>query len=364
MDFSTELNIFPSAVHKEIYSAAHNLKSLEKSLSNIENLSIRLSCIDFYGFILDMYSDMYDYPEEHNLPIGMLEKFCDGKKLNGMKQKFPSKAKKIIALTIHPERSYIQFLCMLGKYGVLKDEILVLSPNNLEIIKKFFKIEEDNILLDKKFNPLERIGLLFQDNGFVSKNHPRMFSSMYALARKTEKLSGFNFFMNFYTLDFRNINEDYRATYEDYFDVLFDEGRKYADILHDYAIQNKLNPAINLYWKVDYTYKGKKVMSIATHDQTLTVHILGTYYNDDSALINDRLSKESLDFQKQVLRHVRRCDACATTHLGMFVTVLGKRQRVCGGGETAFRWSNPTESDLNIIKKLIQLRIEIINEII
>jgi len=99
------------------------------------------------------------------------------------------------------------------------------------------------------------------------------------------------------------------------------------------------------------------------HESMLDVRIIGTYNWDDHTLINSRLERESPEFQKQALRHVWRCNACATTHLGMFVTVLGKRQRVCGGGQIGFRWYNPADDELEYIKKLIQLRIEIIDEI-
>ena len=91
MNFNIELTEFPSAVHRCIYAAARGITPLERSLSFVTDSEMRSSCAAFHGFIIDMLSDMYDHPEAYDLPVGELEKFCDGKKIIGMKQKYPSK---------------------------------------------------------------------------------------------------------------------------------------------------------------------------------------------------------------------------------------------------------------------------------
>ncbi|MDR0324674.1 MAG: hypothetical protein LBI19_01090 [Oscillospiraceae bacterium] len=107
-------------------------------------------------------------------------------------------------------------------------------------------------------------------------------------------------------------------------------------------------------------------MCIQTEDDgehMLDIRIVSAYNQDDPALINSRLEKEPPEFQKQALRHVWRCNACSTSHLGAFVTVLGKRQRVCGGGLIGFRWRDPDDEGLEMLKRLIAFRCEIIDEI-
>ena len=124
MNFCIELTSFPSAVHKNIYSAARGLTPLKKSLVSITDPETHASCTAFHSFVVDMLSDMYDNPKEYYLPVLMLEDFCDGKKVNGMKQKFPSKTKSLLSQTRNVVNSYMALLCMLGRFGTLASEYI------------------------------------------------------------------------------------------------------------------------------------------------------------------------------------------------------------------------------------------------
>jgi hypothetical protein len=136
-----------------------------------------------------------------------------------------------------------------------------------------------------------------------------------------------------------------------------------AYALHRIALDNDCRPVISTFWKVDYKYKGTQVMCVDSLEGNLDIRVTETYSWDDPALINDRLAKEPAEFQKYALCHVWRCVACATTHLGQFVTILGKRQRVCGGGVIGFHWRNPSGEDIRALDRFVRLRCEIIDEI-
>ena len=365
MDFREELSAFPSGVHRCIYAAARGITPLDRSLASVEDPGMRASCEEFHGFFMDFLSDMYDHPEAYGLPVMALENFCNGKTVNGMKQKFPSKTKSILSQTRNSVNGYMVLLYMMGRLGVLSGDILSLSPDDLKEADKRTNTSVSPIPLAVRLRALARVGLLQEGGGFVSKRHPGMFPAMCALAKKAKKQSGFDYFA-FKNAEFRNIGANYKPTYEDYFHPLIESQLKQANTLHEYAIKMGLKPTVSTFWKVEYKYKGAQVMCIGTegdHERKLDIRLVGTYNWDDPGLINDRLIKESPEFQKYAVRHVLRCDACSTAHLGRFVTVLGKRQRVCGGGLIGFRWNNPDDGDVEAIKQFIRLRMEIIEEI-
>ena len=369
MDFSIELTNqrdFPSTVHRGVYAFARGITPLEYSLAVVTDCNMRESCTDYHNFIVDTLSDMYDNTEAYYLPVGQLEKFLCGKKLNGMKQKFPSKTKAMLSQERNTTHGYILLFYMLGKTGIMNGNSLIISDEDMELISKNVNTPTSPISLEKRLKALARMGFLRTDSGFVSTRYPNMFPAMCAFAKRAAKPSGFDFFL-FSICEFRNIYKKHRPSWEDYFRPLATDQREMAYRLHDFAVKNKMKPVISTYWKVDYKYKGTQVMCIGSEgdrERLLDVRIVGAYNWENHALINDRLAKESPELQKLVLRHIWRCDACATSHLGMHIKVLGKRQRVCGGGQIGFRWRNPAADDFEALRKLIQLRCDFIDNLL
>lgn len=363
MDFTRELTVFPSAVHRIVYSGAQGLTSLSESLRGIADPALRASCEAYRRFVADMLSDMYDHPEAYHLPAFELERFLDGGKLNGVKQKRPARTKDVLARTRNSVHGYMALLCMLGRAGTPRGDILAISEEEFPAIAKRVSSSVSPIPLEKRLEALARVGLAGAECGFRATSHPGMFPAMCALARQTDgKLSGFAFFA-FSNAEFRNIAASYRPTAEDYFRPLVRERREAARALDEIAGKSGLRPVVSTFWKVDYKYKGAQVMCVSSFEGELDIRVTETYHWDDPALINDRLAREPAEFQRYALRHVWRCDACATTHLGRFVTVLGKRQRVCGGGVIGFRWRNPSGEDIRAVERMIQMRREIVDEL-
>lgn len=365
MNFNIDQDAFPSAVHSLIYFTARGIIPLEQSLADIADSDMRVSCMAFHGFVMAMLADMYDNPVEYHLPVMLLEDFCEGRKINGLKQKYPSKAKNVIARTRNAVNNYIELLYKLGTYGETSGETLVFSSEALDKYDKTLKGSVRSICVADMFKAMARVGITVRENEVTSKEYPTMFPALCALSRLARTNSGFDFFA-FRTLDFRNLNGRHKPAYKDYFRPLTEMQKKQAYALQDFAASRKMKPTISTFWKVDYKYKGSQVMCIGSEwnlgEMALDIRVMGTYHWDDPSLINDRLAQESPDFQKNILRHILRCTACSTTHLGMFVTVLGKKQRVCGGGAIAFRWKNPDDEDMAVIKRVIELRCGIIDE--
>lgn len=363
MGFTKEVTEFPSIVHQIIYCSARELTPLEHSLLGCEDVSLKVSCESFHHFIGDMLSDMYEFPEEYGFPVLELEKFLDGNKLNGMKQRYPSKTKDVLSRTRNVVDRYMATLCKMGFLGTAYEEHLELPEEVFPIIEKTVNTPISPISFGKRLQALSRVGLIHTNTGFISTKYPAMFPAMCALAAKAKGTSsGFTFY-NFVKLDFRNIGKNYKPTYEDYFHPLIEERRKKAYQLHQIAIENRCRPTINTFLKVDYKYGGVQVMCMDSSKGNLDIRIVETYSWNDASLINSRLLSEAEQFQKQALRHLWRCTACSTSHLGQFVEVLGHRNRVCGGGQIGFQWYNPSEEDMAIIRRFIELRCEIIDQL-
>lgn len=171
-------------------------------------------------------------------------------------------------------------------------------------------------------------------------------------------------------LDFRNIKNLHKPTYEDFFEPLITEQRDRAYELHDFLMKYKMRSATDANGRVVYQYKGKQVIRIgkgSDYELFLDVRVIGKDKKDEHTVIDKHLEKESKDFQLEALQHMTGCDAnqclnCSTYASGWYVTVLGKRHQMCGEGIIGFAWNKPIESDMTMIKRLIEIRCDIIDE--
>lgn len=198
---------------------------------------------------------------------------------------------------------------------------------------------------------------------FFSSKHPKMFPAMIALAKKTKgTYSGFNFYL-FLKSDFRNIMKEYHPTAEDYFAPLSEERKKIGLYIHELALKLGCKIDISTFLKVNYKYKGAQVMLIDTKDGTLDIRITEVYSWDNQAMFTDLLDKQSDEMKHHADRHLWRCTACATTHVGTMIEFLGRHNRVCGGGQIGFVWNNPITADDEKIQYFLNTRCQIIDEL-
>jgi hypothetical protein len=362
MDFTRELTEFPSAVHRNIYTAARQLTPLDRSLCGMEDGALKESCKAYHAFMLDMLSDMYENPQAYGLPVYMLENFLNGRKLNGVKRKQPAQTEKIRSQTYNAVNGYQVLLCLLGRSGVVQGDVLSIPQEALKDIEKRSSGPSSPIDLSTRLEALSRMGLNQEGGSFVSMRCPNMFMGMCALANASEKMNSFGYFA-FQNLEFRNIQSKYKPTYEDYTNPLISDRRAVADKINNCARKSNLKPACNTFWKVDYKYAGAQVMCLENDHGNMIIRITATYSWDDPALINNRLGGESPEFQQYILRHLWGCTGCSTSHLGAFAFVLGHKRRMCMGGGIGFRWTNPTHEDVEAIRKCIAFRCRIIDEL-
>jgi hypothetical protein len=238
---------------------------------------------------------------------------------------------------------------------------VVSAERSQEIIKRANK---GSIPFNKGLEGFSRVGFKMEtmptgECWFASKNYPDMFLALHALP-----------WDNFGMLDFRNINGIYKPTYDDYFEPLVTEQRELAYELHNFAAEYKMRTSLNANWGVIYHYKGKYAMKIGTGDDIgrfLSVSVVAKDRTEDSDVIDKYLGKEPQDFQEQALRCMSGCDAnkclgCSTYSSGNYVMILGKRHQMCGAGVIGFDWREPIPADIATIKRLIEIRCDMIDE--
>jgi len=135
-------------------------------------------------------------------------------------------------------------------------------------------------------------------------------------------------------------------------------------------MERKMRVSLNANWAVLYHYKCKHVATIKTGDdfgRFLGVSVIGKDKSDTHTVIDECLEKEPQDFQEQAQRRMSGCDAnqclnCSSYSSNNFVTVLGKRHQMCGTGIIGYDWREPTQSDIPTIKRLMEIRCQMIDE--
>lgn len=356
MNFNADLVTFPSVVHRYIYCAARYLTPLSRSLPSVESPALRESCAAYHGFVMAMLSDMYDSPEAYHLPVMALEKHLDGKKLNGVRRRLPKETEAILSQTRNAVFGYQKLLYVLGQRGKADGGLLTLSPDDRADIARQVKTSVSPISLEHRLQALSRIGLAEREGGLKSEQYPGIFPAMTALAcahqTKPGMCSGFGFFA-FQNAEFRNLGSPYRPTPEDYFHPLTAEQKMHAEALHGWASANKLRGDVSTFWKVNYKYKGNQTMCVESQDGVLRVRVTVSYGESDA--LNERLSLEPPETQRYALRHLQRCTLCNPKCGGPFVTLIGKRNRRCGG-VLGFQWGNPVGDDLEMIQHIVGYR--------
>ena len=98
-----------------------------------------------------------------------------------------------------------------------------------------------------------------------------------------------------------------------------------------------------------------------TKDGVLDIRITEVYAWDDRTFFMNRLLSQSEERKRCADRHLYRCTACATSHVGQQIEFLGRHNRVCGGGMIGFVWKNPELKEFDDLEFFIKVRCEMIN---
>lgn len=369
MEFVNDKTEFPSMVHRQIYFQALRLTPVEVSLKEVpaEWEALTGSCRDYAAYVRTLLGDMYQEPDSYGMRPGAMEQFLDGKKINRFQRICPAKVDALRSELHDSVYQYFRYLLALGTAGEVEGQRLVIPAAEYKKIRLRFdkscnpkrKIADNRIPYQTRLAALERTGLFIieQEGAAIvsSKSYPAMLPAMQALAKSAGNVKTFGK-QGFYNCEFRQLFHRYTPQYEDVMRPLPKPLRETADNFYDLAMEWKLRPSCTTFWKVNFTWKSTFVVQMSTDGNHLIIRVCGAYRWEDQPFFNRLLAEKSVELQKYAVRHLNYCTGCASKHLGMFTEVLGKRKRVCGGGEIGFRVTDPTPEEFLYFKELIQMR--------
>lgn len=364
-------------VLEKVYNDMIQLTPLSVSLKNTDTEDQYLieSCKEFYSFRKGMLEDMYENWEVYGLPTGELERYLNGRKVNGAKQSSTSEYRKVCKLlsdAYNADQSYTNFLYDIAMVAEYEDKKLYIEKENFERIQIIYDSQLSkkknlvNLVIpyETRLNAFERNGVILDFSSdkveVSSENYPNMLMAMSMLAKSSNRVKTFGRF-NFDNCEFRQIFYPYIPSYEDVVRTLPEERRQISNQIHTYLEKEKIKPRCETYWKVNYKYKGTQILQISSNGEDLRVRITLAYWWDDSELLNSRLEKLEPETQRYCLRNLNYCVGCSISHKGGVAVVLGKRKRLCGG--IGIDLDNPTKDELENIKRFIKIRCDLIDAI-
>ena len=367
--------IFPSAVHKNIWLTLANIIPLEESLTcafqqEAGDDMVR-SCNEYHAFYTELLTDMYQNPDEYRLNAGMIESVLQGRKFFGFRFIHGVKAVKKCATELH--KNHINFLRNIGANAVIDGDSLAL-PRHLfdSLVKKSIPNKASDYLAKpiERVMMLERVGFYVQHEGdmvrIVSKHYPHMFPALSEIAKKDY----------FEICPFQCIVQDFSPDYNCATRLMNDDSKKVlneiAKHMKQYKVKIEYKPG-GITWHM----KGKPLVTTGgSHsgvaamlrwgDTSLPVGgiyttVRGIYAWNDPSYFLAAIENTSEKLKQYYTKHLNYCFACSGDgHLGGFYNIYGKRKRLCAG--VGFRDVDFKNENLPYIKQLIDIRVKLLKD--
>ena len=379
MKFDRNTTTFPTMLHRDIYMTALRMTPLEISLAGIEQTDLAESGREFYSFMIELLTDMYNDPCLYGMHPGEYEKFANGLPYNAIKRRQPAQARLYYDQSNAELSSYLGLMRLIADHYKPTNGNCVLTAEEYEDVKK----QDKAVPIETVIKILERTGVRFRENAdrsvtVINEKYPNMFASMAALSLAAEnsiknpvsRSLKFFFAVNYDYLEFRQIFQNYKPGYDDVVRVLPDDGREIVQALHKMAKEYKLRESYGHFY-IEYKYKSKSVMTVTTDNRSWWIEPRGLQ-KQWTRYIHVRLRGSSRpeylqhvesygeEFVKYFQRHLNYCVCCNPDHV---VGNIGKRQvfgrnvRLCSP-EIRGDIKGLTEKDLPYIRKYIELRLE------
>ncbi|MCL2809261.1 MAG: hypothetical protein FWD24_04235 [Treponema sp.] len=404
MIFSVNETVFPSVIHQAIWNSARLIFPLEKSLSIIDDETIKTACADLYNLIIDGYKDIYNHPEIYGLDPKETDVYLSGRVW--------SKAI-ILALNKKDQPALDFFKCAESRLHFFRFILRKFSSDDInEVIslenqyvrfskdgyKKLLSQLKKNLNFDKeKFARLmQRLSfvIILDNDDIVITNtkYPNLFEALKLLKdvdlkQKASKKYSLN--AACHVFDFRVLTPNYECTFEDALYSLDDANKKEVIRLDDLFISLNIKKTFHLNF-IEWTFKGKRVARYegtkvhfdinksGNANNLITVYIEKTWSfhwplippnfggekNTENRVIFEKAVNElpNADEMKTFcLKHVKRCRECGCLYAppprGHPKIMFGKIFYTCGGG-TTFGVEHLTRDNFDFIADLVKIRIK------
>ena len=351
MVFNKKQTEFPSMNHYKIWFLGMLILPIEatlpKQVRNAIGENLASSCEQMQSFFLEHLQDVYNHADEYPTPNDFLiffKTFAEANEIEGNK----------LIISYHLWDNHVKYY---ERNKIGKED------------------KKHGIAYNKRLDALTRVGISINiDNDYVfisSLKYPHMFHAMKKMAQ-TSTTDKSTYGDNFKQCDFRILCKEYKYDkYESALLVLSDESRKLAGIIEEWAVQygfkRKLSNAVyKKGYQYNYFYKDEGILNFICGEKSQFEPTSSNLYLVISlpALPDDilytLLEKESAEFQSLVTQQFKTCNGCSKNCGGKNITISGKQyfSCVCNGLYRKLF----TSTDIDIVKKMIELRIESINK--
>lgn len=369
MKFDINQKAFPSATHKSIWHVAVFMapfyEVIPPKLSEKNSLDLCEGEKSLYNFMVELYSNMYDRPEEFYIPVGEYDSYINSKD----KRNFTDKDKKRESNLRNNFQKAIQYYQKLlyeigtkarldsSSYNLLADKSVlnnVIINHNLRIVRK------DQ---DKRISALSNLGINIdysRDNIIISSDkYPKMLMALSALCKSDNKKYVLT---NFLRCDFRGLINSYRPGLDDAVAILPDDLKKNVLGMDDFmkeikstvSVEPLKNTTLFSEWKVFYKLKGKAIYSFHSDTDGLKTFAYFSHYGNISRL--GYFLKEEADslytwFFDRVPTSICSCKNNKLVDIG------GREKRICGLMNRV-DVINPNDNNLGNLKYIIKLYLD------
>jgi len=351
MIFNKNQTEFPTMNHYRNWFSGMLILPIEATLPeqvrNFIGESLSDSCEQMQSFFLEHLQDVYNNADEYPTPDDFLIFFKNFAETNEIEEN------KLI-IPYHVWDNYVKYY---ERNKIAKED------------------KKQGVDYNRKLEVLKRVGISIDiNNDYVyisSLKYPDMFPAMKKMA-KTSTADKSSYGDTFKQCDFRILCKEYKYDkYESALLILSDESRELAGIIEEWAVEydfkRKLSNAVyKKGYQYNYFYNGEEFLNLIFGEQSHSEPASSNLYLEVSMpkspddILFKLLEKEPSELQSLVTRQWHSCTGCSKNcEGGKNITVSGRQYFSCrcnGLYKKLF-----TRENIDIVKKLMKLRIEAIN---
>ncbi len=350
------------------------LTPLELSLPllNTNEAGLIANCKSLHGFMQDFLEDMRQNPQAYYLNAGEYETFLNGRSEIEARRENKEKHNQARSKCYWLVGFHQQFLMEISRRGIARaDGLLVTQADYEALVRQVGKSPYlKGVDTKTRIAALSRTGLaMVQDAGAVFltwRKAPDLFVAMARLSRGGEKDQTFGA-LNFKCCNFAQIERGYRPDFAVVTRGLSPAMARRSERINQFAAQYKMSPVCYGVWKMSYAYQGLAALRFSTLYGEYEVHVNFGLNHAEMVHFERILSAQPQAVREFSLRHLNFCRNCGNCQkdrngdVGTAWTILGGKRRLCG--VPSLRIADPGEENMEMIERVIELRLETIRAI-
>jgi hypothetical protein len=319
-----------------------------------------------------LLGDMEQNPQAYYLNVGEYEAFLNGRSEIEARRENKEKHNQARSKCYWLVGFHQQFLLEISRRGMAHADGLVVSRADFEAVLR--QVGKSPYLKGvdarTRIAALGRIGLeMVQDAGSVLlswRAAPDLFMAMAKLSRGGEQDKTFGA-LNFKCCNFAQIERSYRPDFAVVTHGLPAAIVRRAERINQFAARFKMAPVCYGVWKMSYAFQGLAALRFSTLYGNYEVHVNYGLNPAELEHFEKIIGAQSKAVQEFCLKHLNCCRSCGycqkNVHgeVGTPWTILGRQRRVCGF--PALRIVDPGEEQMEMIERVIELRLETIRAI-